>query len=365
MNKIYLEVTAKDTLLFRDTMSMDMGTTNFIESMAMPYPSVIYGMLTTALMREGFLEELKSFLNRKPDSLLKREKFLAEHLHVNSLYLSYDGELFIPAPLDLFVDGDGKVYMGEYEDGLLYPPKKNGEKLERAEGMFISFNDFRHHYVYGDLDAVVLRKESYFFGDYFKAGIAIDKQTKAAAKEMLYFAKMREPKTQTAYFAEAEIKEDILKEGTWRADVSLGGRNRTAYLRQLPEDDYRIGQKETYKNGRVDSKFLKMIFTTPYIMDEADAMEKNFENQGISVVTRVTGKPLVIGGYDMAAGRRKKLQTALPAGSLYLLSSEAFVGKTLEQVQMMLLDVQKSESGQTFRGFGKFILAETEAGDGK
>ena len=58
MSEMYFKVTPRDTLLFRDGLPMSKATSNYIESLTLPHPSVFYGMLTTALMEEGYLKKV-------------------------------------------------------------------------------------------------------------------------------------------------------------------------------------------------------------------------------------------------------------------------------------------------------------------
>lgn len=370
---IDMEIKPKDTFLFRDTMSMKKGTTNFIESMAMPYPSVLYGMLTTALMREGYLADLKAKLRHTDrgqrsgqraqtagEAQRWREQFLEQNLQLKCMFLEYDEEFYIPAPLDLFVDGQNRTYQGNYKDGLLYAPKCTGKKLEHVDGMFIRFSEFLYRYMKNDIKGISLREESHFWGHYSKAGIEIDNNTRSAKEDMLYFARMGEAREKTAYYVQAELKKEKFAMDDWKANVLLGGRNRTAYLKQLSTGDFRLKMLEKYKTITSESRLLKMIFTTPFILKDADDLDQIFEHNGIHVETRVTGKPLVLGGFDMASGKRKELQTALPAGSIYLLSSDKFLGKPFGKIESRLESLLQNSKNQYFRGFGRFVLSKAE-----
>ena len=59
MERIIVEISPWDTLLFRDGIPMEKGSSNYIESRAMPFPSVLYGALCSGLMENGYLDEVK------------------------------------------------------------------------------------------------------------------------------------------------------------------------------------------------------------------------------------------------------------------------------------------------------------------
>lgn len=371
MNTFYFEVMPRDTLFFRDARPMEKAMTNYIESMTVPYPSVFYGMMCSALMEKGQLKEVKAKLeemgksdkstgsSRNGTSL---EECLKNSLELCDIFIISGGELYIPAPLDLFEGESKRVYAGVYEDGLLYPPDQYREETETVQGKFIRLFDFIHCYAKENFRGIQLHDEQEFFHRYGKAGLEIEKERRKAKEAHLYFAEMLEPKKDTGYLLKvrADIPEESLetKKGLWKSDALIGGRNRVAYIRQVKEGMSYLKQEKEYWDKKCRSKRIKMIFKTPYIIDERFS-EKMSETE-IKVLTRVAGKQMSAGGFDMARGRQKELKTAMPPGSLFLLESERFTDMTLNEIKELIDGAIGCTEGQQFRGFGRFIISEAD-----
>lgn len=371
MGYIYTKVSPRDTFLFRDGTPFDKKTTYFVEGMAMPYPTAIYGMLTTALMREGYLADIKNKLMEQETKGCRTsgeektlEQLQKENLKINGLYLMENETLYLPAPLDLFTDGNGRIYKGIYKNGLLYPPMGKTEKLEKVYGKYISLTNFLNSYQKGRTRAIELRGEETFFGKYHKAGLEIDRTTGSAKNQHLYMAEMRETKKGVGYFVEAELLWEELRDKEWKTDVILGGRNRVSYFQQLTGEEYGITQWNRYAERINESAYVKLVFTTPYILGTPDAVEKSLEKEGIEVAARVVEKPFAIGGFDMAKGKRKTLHAALPPGSLYLIKHEGFAGKKTKEISRILSrllgddNTYDKDIKQSYRGFGRFLILE-------
>lgn len=365
MGNMYINVRPRDTFLFRDTTPFDKETTYFVEGMAMPYPSGIYGMLTTALMREGHLIPIKDKLMKQKSGGSQvsgerktLEELQKENLKINSLYLMENRTLYLPAPLDLFTDGKEKIHKGVYKNGLLYPPIGKGEKLEKVQGKYISFSNFLNSYQKGETRTIELRGEDTFFGRYNKAGLEIDRATGSARNQHLYMAEMREAKKGVGYFVEAELLQEDLQDKQWKTDVMLGGRNRVSYLRQISGEEYCVNQLNRYAESVNDSEYVKLIFTTPYILEESDAVERCLEEKGIHVIARIAEKPLAIGGFDMAKGKRKMLHAAIPPGSLFLIKYDRFAGQKMKEIKYILNGLLDNDKNQAYRGFGRFLISK-------
>ena len=372
MNTFYFMVMPRDTLFFRDARPMEKAMTNYIESMAVPYPSVFYGMMCSALMENGQLGKVKAKLKEmeKEDkgtgnssSGTGLEECLKNSLELCSVFVTSEEELYIPAPLDLFEGESGRVYAGMYEDGLLYPPDHCFEETETVQGKYISLYEFIHYYTREDFGRIRLYDEQKFFGRYGKAGLEIERGKRMAKEGHLYFAEMLESKENAGYLlkVEADIQEECMKTGEelWKSDALLGGRNRVAHIQQVNEDAYCLKQEREYWNRKCGSKRIKMIFLTPYIIMEESVPDKLSES-GIKVLTRVAGKPVPAGGFDMARGRQKELKTAMPPGSLFLLESEKFSDMSLNQIKELIDGALGCTQGQQFRGFGRFIISEAD-----
>lgn len=125
-------------------------------------------------------------------------------------------------------------------------------------------------------------------------------------------------------------------------------------------DEYHKDVRE-YNKKKSSSENLKLIFTTPFIMKNEKSLESVLKEKGISVLSKIIGKPETVGGWDMAKNKPKELKKVIPEGSLYLLKSSQFKSNMNEQNKKLLSEILSDVIVQKHRGFGSFILANEEA----
>ena len=88
-----IEITALDTLFFRDGKPFSMGEDTWATGMFPPSPSVIYGMLRTAYAAQNNIN-IKDIIKETED------------LKIKSILLKYDKHYIFPYPTDLFSTSD-------------------------------------------------------------------------------------------------------------------------------------------------------------------------------------------------------------------------------------------------------------------
>lgn len=349
----FMEIKPTDTVFFNRGVNTKMGTSNWIKSKTMPYLSVFYGALATALMRNGklksVLEEINSDNNQK-----KIDDMLDESLSIRGSYLTDGEKLFLPAPLDLFLDTDQRVYQGSYKNNMLWLPdtEKNFiDKLNTVEGYYISFADFINSYQKKKLRDIHLKGQSDFWTFYHKTGIEESKENRSAANGHLYIneqALFSDKKY--AYVVQAACSDDDDElEGEYL--LTLGGACKTALMRKMKS--YSI---ETYWNEYInavnETDKIKLIFISPFFMD---IKEKDMFGPDVKILYKVTGKPEYIGGYNMAAQTEKQIKKAVPQGSVFVLQSENFAGKSFQDIH---LELEEKLQSICKRGAGSFLLSE-------
>ena len=336
VNKVVFEITPWDTLLFRDGLPMNKESSNYIESKAMPFPSVFYGALCTALMERGKLGNVKKKIediNKERKSLIKNMKQadkvntlteigrlrdelsaeMAQSLNIKGIYLKQNQELYMPAPLDLFVTAEGKVYQGEYknDEGILEIPMVN-KKLGSVQGKYIKVDDYVKYYRDESYSNVDIYSESKFWNRYQKVGIELDQ--KRVEEGHLYFSNMLETLEGTSFVIEAEMSEEV--EPNFETNIFLGGERKMAHL-NIYNDKYKdLERLQEDMNSNELYKYVKVIFVTPYMLSNRDG-EKKVD----TIVNQVVGKLEYVAGYDMALGKQKPMRQALPAGSILVLDS--------------------------------------------
>lgn len=140
----YLHVQPHDPLFFRDGMPFGMGEDLWIHSSVIPAPSVFWGAMFTTLYATG-----KVSLNDK-DKLSIKAVYLYNH---------NTKQVYIPAPLDIFVDDKKKTYSQSFiqADSFIHNSSLpnfiapiHDHEVEQAEGYFMPLTDLLRHYPFKD-----------------------------------------------------------------------------------------------------------------------------------------------------------------------------------------------------------------------
>ena len=363
--EMWLQIKPMDTLLFRDATIFDKGMSNIIESRRMPYPSVLYGAICTALMERGNLKELRNILIDKEPSKKELENKLQQSLKLKEVYMVKKNELYIPAPMDLFVDKLGKPYKGDFRDGVLYLAKlcEENKKLKSVQGKYINFYDFLEEYPRKEGARFSIYEENFFWSEYQKIGLEIDPKTYKNKERYLYHVNMLEGNdNDISYLVNISLPGEVEKIKDWKTPIFLGGMARVAFLQQKTEDDPNVKLIKEYKELKNETDIVKLIFTQPVIFNqnsnEIVKKELPYSNRKITVIGRAVGKPEYIGGFDMALKKEKEIQEGIPAGSVFLLKSEKFKGCTNKKIIEFLEEELEKIIEQPYRGFGNFLITE-------
>lgn len=348
MGKHYITIRPLDTFLFKEGYSLNKGTTNWITSRKMPHPSVLYGTICSALMRQGKLTEVKDAIENNSPNL---EEILKRNLKIKRIYILHQGEFYIPAPADLFCNRRGEIYYAEEIDGILSPPCYGKESMEQLKGYFIKLEDFLRLYVKRkEILRSNLLNEVDIWGVYNKTGLELQ-FGKTAREGHLYTIQMAEFKDQSSCYViecECEIRED---ENIQDTIVLTGGKTKTAVMGQLQTKlKYKLDSiMRFYENPRDSLEWILVYFLTPVSIQ----CLKKLSNGGIENHI-VTSGIEQIGGYDIKNKKMKDLETCASAGSIIKFKRDDWCGKNYEVIanKMKNLIDQPNE----FRGFGKFLL---------
>lgn len=365
----YFKIKPGDTLFFRDGHPFSKRLNNYLESLNIPYPSVFYGAVFSALLRQGKFEDILSCIKDKNNDI---ETKLEENFNITGVYL-YDeikNELYVKAPLDLFQDGNSKS-LGLYKDGFLYSPG-GANKYNRCDDKFISLNDLIKHYSKGNVNDITLYPGKYFFTNYSKVGIEIDRQKKTVKEEHLYRLNMVEfSHKRFSYLlkckinlSEDEIKNDVIK---------LGGEAKVASFTHTFKELSAIKElNKFYNNTTIYDDKIKLILTTPMIIEKAlqnkeDDSENYFDNfiKNNNIECAVTGKPEYIGGFDMARSEQKSIREAIPAGSVLIMKNNKFINGNITQILDSSCEkyINLKNIEDNFRGFGSILIMPFKNGD--
>ncbi|AKA67808.1 type III-B CRISPR module-associated protein Cmr3 [Clostridium scatologenes] len=365
MRECYFKIKPSDTLFFRDGHPFLKRLNNYLESLNVPYPSVFYGAIFSALLRQGNFKDILNSIRNKDNEI---ETKLEKNFNITGVYL-YDeikNELYVKAPLDLFEDGNSKSF-GLYKDGFLYSPT-GANKFNRCDDKFISLSDLIKHYSSRNVNEITLYPSKYFFTNYSKIGIEIDRQKRTVKEEHLYRINMVEfSDKRFSYLLKCEIdlNEDEIKDDV----IRLGGESKIASFTHTFKELSAIKElNEFYNNTIVYGDKIKLILTTPMIIekssqDKKDDFDNFINNNNIECV--VTGKPEYIGGFDMARNHQKNIRKAIPAGSVLIMKNNKFRNVSINQILDDSCEkyINLKNIEDNFRGFGSIIIMPFRRGD--
>lgn len=331
----YLHVQPHDPLFFRDGMPFGMGEDLWIHSSVIPAPSVFWGAMFTTLYATG-----KVSLNDK-DKLSIKAVYLYNH---------NTKQVYIPAPLDIFVDDKKKTYSQSFiqADSFIHNSSLpnfiapiHDHEVEQAEGYFMPLTDLLRHYPFKDkYPYITLLDTSSFSKSYKKLGIKRNKQTLTTDDEAIYRIEMIEYGEDWGFVVAYESEEDLPQKGF----LKLGGEGKVAQYQEIAEPYYIHVFNEEQK-AIVDEFDICKI----YIQSAVVLPNSFYEDLGIEAA--VIGKPINIGGFDAKLREPKTMERAIPAGSILVATND----KNLAiETWTQLIQKKLTHSSFNQNGFGCF-----------
>ena len=309
----YMQIKPTDSLFFGTGKPFNAGADSWTDSSFLPNPSVIWGALFSVLYREGKVKTTEK-----------------EKLKIKNIYLYNEEQttILVPAPLDIFVDSDGKRYAPTYKDVDFisnYPLNVinlvEDKEVKPIENSFIEINSLYQHYVKKSFKSLILYNfDDVFVADY-KIGIKIDKKSKTAKKNHLYRVDLTQFKKEWSFLI--EYKSDIEFEDSGM--LKLGGESKTAYYEKIKKPialksacKYKVKVLRELK----EKKYFKVLFKTPVYFEDGWKPKHN------GLVCANIGKPISIGGFDMETKSIKEMKNMFLLGLfLFLKKMEKLILK--------------------------------------
>lgn len=339
----YFKIRPIDTMFFRDgtPFNKDLNS-NFIEVKDVPYPSVFYGAIFSALLRQGKFKEVLEEIKNKNESAIEQKSKEVFRIKNIFIYDEEENKVFTKAPLDLFKNEEDVVF-GKYENGSFNSSNKEGYK--RADEFYIDVDDLFNDYKMKKNHKLKLYPRSYFFKNYVKTGLDLrEKPALELEEKPVYRITMTEfASKKFSYMLQCELDEnsmDIKKD-----IILLGGESKMASLAYTNKEISLFNKINDYKD--TNCEFVKFILISPMIIENDEKLNGKCE------FIQITGKAEYIGGYNLASGEQKPIKRAIPAGSLFILKN------TKENVEK----IKSLSEENNFRGFGKFITIPWEGGN--
>ena len=316
-----LQISAADTLFFRDGRPFTMGEDTYAQGIFPPPPSVVYGALRTAYMSSKIATE------KLNDLITETEK-----LRIHNLFLqTSNGAIYAPMPADLFVPKgfNAAALMQLTEKPIASSLPKEIEQIlycnrkeKPDEKLRLLSLDELKCYLHRDSEKDVFRSTplSHFIETETKIGIGRNNSTRTSEEGMLYRLGMVRP-------------------AKWEQEKTLSLRVEYSGLDKFPIDTWlQIGgeKKATRLNGvaerteiecpTLDKPQFKIYLATPALFENGWYPEALFAKHGLTLIAAAIVKPIHLGGFDMAAkngrGAPKPMFKAVPPGSVYYVEAK-------------------------------------------
>lgn len=388
VNMKMLKITPTDTLFLGGGKTFAKGESTWHQSRLIPHPSVFFGAICSAMLEKNH-ERRKAYIGGKDADSDPRN-----YLELGGIYLyeqksnALGDNLYLPAPKDLFIDSDKKVYYGDFckiDDKLdsnlqevsYYLENPKAEDVDRADGMFVDWYSFMNAYFRNETSIKVITADAVAAYTYKvgiqKAGVQRDnaKIAQTTSKQPLYRLDLLDfNENGWSYIVEYKIDdtwwigESVDGQMSGKGFLKLGGENKACRYENI-ENRYWVETFDRQMQIKNDWKYVKLFIKTPALFGES-SWKPQFTEQSIEVIAGVTAKPYAIGGFDMVLNKPKPMSQAVPEGSVYLLKSNLFVNKSFIEIKEIL--TKKVVCKDTKIGFGQFEVVpfyEEQMGDEK
>jgi len=309
-----------DTLFFRDGKPFVKGQDTWADGTITPNPTVLYGALRTAFATESNI----SFEELGAGKALGQDEF-----NIRGIYYRIGSDSLLPLPLDLVQYGketeiDEKRYevkpLGVRKTDIISSKKgiknyfltsmDNTVQVEALENGLIVSTELGK-YLKGELNSTKAYKLADYVKNEPKIGIGRENTTKTPEEGNLFRVDM---KRANDFQIGVTLDVDKNKEYNYGKLVRLGGETKMVQLYST-----RIPMRVIRSSIDFSKGCFKVYFSTPTILDDGTptALLKELIGSEPTLVTSTVGKPLHIGGFDMARKKPKPMYKCVPAGSVF------------------------------------------------
>ena len=340
--KLFLQ--PNDTFFFRDGKPFTNGEQSEGHSIFPPFPSTVLGALRSAYI--AAFGDLSLFYSGGMRATIGTPESLCHAIRLRGVFLANDrgdrGEIFFPAPRDLIYKKDEKKGNAPRSLHLLAPKRSsfasNGtidhplswstsELIESGGDGLLDLGAVSR-YLRGNDTSLLLTDRVEFIEREPKTGIARSRDTLSSEDHMLYRIDMTRFKNRNyGFVVDYECPQSLPQKGL----LKLGGEGKGFVYRNIAWDMSRLSSHlEAVKAAIQSTGRFKLYFTTPAIFkygwlpswlnDHALSGAYPLENHApipLRLITAAVGKPVPVGGWNMAKGEAKPAWRAVPAGSVY------------------------------------------------
>lgn len=358
----YLKITPFDGLFFGKGRPFSIGDESWTEAELLPPPGVVWGALASQLFytNGGKPPKPEDFKIGPPILMGEQETF---------------SSLMVSAPLDIFLTDEGKKYHHAFfwqrnditdksevplfmthqgQNVLLRPHTK--EEVELPEQRLISWGDLYEAYISETAKmefGLSLSSLTNSVDTEYKIGIKRSEDTRSAEEGKLFTVQFSHLKPGMSFLVPYENKTGTAfpESGV----LKLGGEGKLAAYRHIASNSLLLEQME-YRQKRLEEdetpySFFKLLALMPLPLDENGGLQLP-DNNGLQVLGGVTGKPILVGGFDYDKRRPKPLKYYAPAGSVWILGSEKKAA--IKSIQETLTTLMAQEEPSRFGSFQLF-----------
>lgn len=341
--KIFLQ--PNDTFFFRDGRPFTKGEQFEGHSIFPPLPSTILGALRSAYIAE--FGNLSLFYSGKMQDMIGTPESLCDAIRLHSVFLasSRDNrlEMFFPAPFDLIYK-KSDVNSQTIPLRLLNPRPKNFASNSQTNNP-LSWSDPEsidsdvdgllrsgaiRRYLQGNDNNLLLTDSATLVEREFKTGIAQNKDTSSSEEHMLYRIgtfRFKNSDGNYGFVIDYECPENLPHKGL----LKMGGEGKSFVYGHSDFDVSLLSSHlEFVKTAIQSTGRFKLYFATPTIFQQGwlpswldsgtlsgEYSRENALPISLKLITAAVGKPVPVGGWDMAKGKAKPTYRAVPGGSVY------------------------------------------------
>lgn len=363
--RIFIE--PNDVLMFRDGKPFAGGDDHFARGSFPPPPSTIYGALRSHLL------SIKSgeFLTFKSDSAEISKELINEigtKDNLGSLAITQfcvaknNGQQIIqyfPMPRDIVkVKGKdnsdfyilkpnndiGNIVKTDLPLGLQYLWCAKEEALESAVG-FLSQDEMAEYLQGKPPKTCIELKEVYKTEE--RTGIRKNRATKSVHQGGLYSVEYFRMKKGFGFTLEVGGTKLMPETGI----IRLGGDHRSAHYHSCSCKGI---DANTIRDKIAKDKKFKLVLVTPTVFKHgwlpesinSNTLESEINGVKVKMLGACVGKPISIGGFDMAKGMPKTMKKAVPAGSVYYFElRDSSVDELFEKLWFKSISDEKAQEG--------------------
>lgn len=328
-----IEISALDTLFFRDGKPFSMGENHWTNSIFPPNMSTVYGAIRSAF----FSENMDVFYYLKKEKKLNNKEDPTRKLCVkNMLYKinsGYNKGYYYNMPLDLvgLKDSfDKRTNTEENKRYTVYPLKlRRNIYLDSLPLKYILYFDEHvktvadgllpetmiDKYINGKIEKLEINRIWDYLKNESKIGIGLNKETGTSMDSRFYRIDLKRLQN-ISLIVEFDGIELRNKNGIFK----LGGEGKYAKYEEISKGSCPFGLP---KQVKINNRF-KLCLLTPAIFEKGWIPKSINEEYiledskfKIKLVAAAVGKCMLVGGYDMVKSRPKPMLKAVPAGSTY------------------------------------------------